>query len=93
MPRNLAGRAYLDDGKPATAAMLLLSNRNLDRDGERAPDSVYYLGEALLQLNKRSEACAAFAELQKLYGAKLRPVLRQRLSASQAKARCLRMAV
>ena len=54
--RNLAGRSYLAEGKPATAAQWFLHNRNTDPAGERVPDSLYYLGEALIQLNKPREA-------------------------------------
>jgi TolA-binding protein len=55
--RNLEGRAYLDDNKPATAARVLLANYQDNPHGERAADSLYYLGQALNRLNRRAEAC------------------------------------
>jgi TolA-binding protein len=48
--RNLAGRAYLDEGKAATAAKLLLGNYQTDPKGERAADSLLFLGEACRSL-------------------------------------------
>jgi TolA-binding protein len=63
---NLAGRAYLDDGKPAAAARILLGNYQENPKGERAADSLYYLGQALMKLGKQAEACEAYEELQEV---------------------------
>jgi TolA-binding protein len=65
--RNLEGRAYLDDNKPATAARVLLANYQNNRDGERAADSLYYLGQALTRLNRNPEACRVYDELASVY--------------------------
>ena len=86
--RNLAGRAYLDAAKPATAAQLFFENYNSDPRGERAPDSLFYLGEALMKLGKRADACKAYNELRKVYGTSLRPLLKEKLPAARAAARC-----
>jgi TolA-binding protein len=53
--RNLAGRAHLDDGKPATAARVFLENYQASPSGERAADSLFFLGEALVKLNRHTE--------------------------------------
>lgn len=85
--RNLAGRAYLDDGKPATAARILLSNyQDLPR-GERAADSLFFLGQALTQLDRRTEACRVYDELVEVYP-NMRDWLRQRLPQARTAARC-----
>lgn len=65
--KNLLGRAYLDDGKPALAAIALYENYQENPSGERAPDSLYYLSTALIELNKKTEACQTLAELQDVY--------------------------
>ena len=85
--RNLAGRAYLDDGKPATAARIFLGNYQDDPRGGRAADSLFYLGEALVRLNRRSEACPVYDELEQTYP-NMRSVLRERLPAARRAARC-----
>ena len=85
--RNLAGRAYLDDNKPATAARIFLSNYQDDPRGERAADSLFYLGEALVRLNRRSEACPVYDELEQTYP-NMRAFLRERLPAARRAARC-----
>jgi TolA-binding protein len=85
--RNLQGRAYLDDGKPATAARILLANYQENPWGERAADSLYYLGEALTRLNRRTEACRVYDELARVFPS-MRDQLRQLLPAARRTARC-----
>lgn len=84
---NLAGRAYLDDGKPATAAKLLLSNYQTNPKGDRAADSLYFLGQALMQLKKAPEACKVYDELADVYPT-MRDWLKQRLPKARADAKC-----
>jgi TolA-binding protein len=84
---NLAGRAYLDDNKPATAARILLANYQNNPQGERAADSLYFLGQALVALNRRPEACRVYDELARVYPT-MRDWLRQRLPEARSTARC-----
>jgi TolA-binding protein len=84
---NLAGRAYLDDNKPATAARLLLANYQGNPRGERAADSLFFLGEALVRLDRKAEACRVYDELQEVYP-NMRDWLRQRLPAARTAAQC-----
>jgi TolA-binding protein len=85
---NLAGRAYLDAGKPATAAKTFLANYQGNPKGERAADSLYFLGQALVALDKPADACKAYDELQDVYGAGMRDWLRQRLPDARRLAKC-----
>ena len=85
--RNLQGRAYLDDDKPATAARILLANYQDNPRGERAADSLYFLGQALARLDRRAEACRVYSELEQVYP-NMRDFLRQRLPQARTDARC-----
>jgi TolA-binding protein len=85
---NLAGRAYLDAGKPATAAKLFLANYQANPKGERAADSLYFLGQALVTLDKPADACKAYAELEDVYGETMRDWLKQRLPTARTQAKC-----
>jgi len=85
---NLAGRAYLDAGKPATAAKAFLANYQGNPKGERAADSLYFLGQALVALDKPADACKAYDELQDVYGATMRDWLKQRLPSARTQAKC-----
>ena len=85
--RNMQGRAYLDDNKPATAARILLANYQNNPRGERAADSLFYLGQALTRLNRRPEACRVYDELAQVYP-DMRDFLRERLPQARRDARC-----
>jgi TolA-binding protein len=85
---NLAGRALLDKGEPRAAAEALLANYRSNPKGERAPDSLYYLGQALMQLNQPAQACKAYTELEVVYGTSLRAELKRLLPPAKADARC-----
>lgn len=86
--RNLLGRAYLDDGKPALASVAFYENYQKRPRGERAPDSLAYLGEALLQLKKPADACKVYAELEQVYGETLSSSLRGMMDKGRARAKC-----
>ena len=86
--RNLIGRALLDKGQPRPAAEALLSNYRTDPKGERAPDSLFYLGQALMALHQPSQACKAYSELEDVYGGSLRPDLKSLVSKGKADASC-----
>ncbi|HYI63595.1 MAG TPA: tetratricopeptide repeat protein [Allosphingosinicella sp.] len=85
--RNLQGRAYLDENKPATAARILLANYQDNPRGERAADSLFYLGQALTRLNRRPEACRVYDELAQVYS-NMRDFIRTRLPEARTAARC-----
>jgi len=85
--RNLLGRAYLDDNKPATAARILLANYNENPTGDRAADSLFYLGDALTRLNRRTEACRVYDELTRVYP-NVRDQIRSQLPQARRAARC-----
>jgi len=85
---NLIGRALLDDGQPRAAAEALLANYRSNPKGARAPDSLYYLGQALVQLNQPGQACKAYAELEDVYGASVRPDLQALVDKAKAAANC-----
>jgi TolA-binding protein len=85
---NLAGRALLDKGQARAAAEALLANYRSDPKGERAPDSLFYLGQALMKLGQSAQACKAYGELQDVYGPTMRGQLQQQLPAARAAAKC-----
>lgn len=85
--RNLEGRAYLDDDKPATAARVFLDNYQDNPRGERAADSLYFLGQSLTRLNRRTEACRVYDELEQVYP-NMRSFIRERLPQARSDARC-----
>ena len=85
---NLAGRAMLDKGQPRAAAERLLTNYRSNPKGERAQDSLFYLGQSLMKLGQAGQACKAYAELEDVYGAELRAPLRKDLVSAKSAAKC-----
>lgn len=85
---NLAGRAMLDKGEPRAAAEALLANYRGNPKGERAADSLFYLGQSLMKLDQPSQACKAYGELEAVYGSNMRADLQKLLPAAKAEAKC-----
>lgn len=85
---NLIGRAMLDKGDARGAATALLANYRSNPGGERAPDSLFYLGQALMKLGQPGQACKAYAEMDAVYGAKIRPDLKKLEADGKAQAQC-----
>lgn len=85
---NLAGRALLDKGQPRAAAEALLANYRTNPKGERAADSLFYLGQSLMKLGQAGQACKAYAELEDVYGVSMRGELKRLLPAAKADAGC-----
>jgi TolA-binding protein len=85
---NLAGRAMLDKGEPRAAAEALLANYRGNPKGERAADSLYYLGQSLMKLDQASQACKAYGELEAVYGSTMRADLKKLLSEAKSQAKC-----
>lgn len=86
--QNLLGRAYLDDKKPALASVALYENYQKRPRGERAPDSLYFLSTALVQLGKKADACRVLAEMQDVYPEVASGRLADRVTSGKAAANC-----
>ena len=86
--QNLLGRAYLDDGKPSLASMAFYDNYKKAPDGERAPESLYYLAQALQKLNKPADACKVYDELSDVYANKLGGTMKANIASGRAAAKC-----
>ena len=85
---NLIGRSLLAKGDARGAAQVLLANYRGNPRGERAPDSLFYLGQALMQLGQPGQACKAYAELESVYKTGIRPDLKKLLPEAEAQAHC-----
>jgi len=85
---NLIGRSLLSKGDARGAAAILLANYRANPGGDRAADSLYYLGQAAMQLGQPSQACKVYAEFDAIYGTKARADLRKQVSDGKAQAQC-----
>jgi TolA-binding protein len=85
---NLIGRSLLSKGNARAAAEAFLANYRGNPGGDRAPDSLVGLGQALMALGQPGQACKAYQELDAVYGAKIRPDLRKQEADAKAQAQC-----
>jgi TolA-binding protein len=87
--QNLLGRAYLDAGAPSLAAVAFYENYKKNPNGERAPDSLYYLAKALVALKKpATEVCKVYTELTQLYGERLNAEMKAGVAQGRAANKC-----
>lgn len=86
--QNLLGRAYYDEGKPALASVAFYDNYRKMPRGERAAESLYWLGMALTRLKKPIDACKVYAEFGDVFGATASADLKARVAAGKMDANC-----
>jgi TolA-binding protein len=86
--RNLLGRAYLDDGKPAEAQKWFLENYKDQQFRDRAPDSVLFLAEATKRQKDTTRACIALAQFADEFTAEASGRLKSQYDATRAGLKC-----
>ena len=86
--RNLLGRAFLDDNMPEEAARWFLRNYQANKNGDRAPDSLLYLGASMIALKDTKRACIALAEFAETYPLIASGRLASDYQANRAKVKC-----
>lgn len=82
------GRTYMEQGAHAQAAKAFLDGYQKYPKGDRAPDSLLWLGNALAALKKPDQACRAYNELQSVYAEKLTPALKSQATKARKDAKC-----
>ena len=86
--RNLLGRDYLDDNNAHEAAGWFLQNYKLEPKGDRAPDSLLYLAEAMRQLGDTSRGCVAIKQFAATFSAEAAGRLKSQYDATSAGLKC-----
>jgi len=86
--RNLLGRAFLDDKMPEDGARWFLKNYQANKTGERAPDSLLYLGASMVAMKDTKRACIAIAEFADTYPLVAAGRLATDYQAIRAKVKC-----
>lgn len=86
--QNLLGRAYLDEGKPALASVAFYENYTKNAKGERASESLYFLGIALTRLKKLPDACKVYSEFIEVYAATSSADLKAKVAKGRTDAKC-----
>jgi tol-pal system protein YbgF len=82
------GRTYFAQDRSAEAAKAFLDGYKNYADGDRAADSLLWLGKSLTALKKPKQACSALDELQSVYGGKMSPSIKSAAIKARADAKC-----
>jgi len=87
--RNLAGRAYLDNGQYNEAIREFFENTKIE-DGDRAPHSYVFMAQALMKRKPPlfDKACQAYEVLQAKYPDKVTGALAEMVAKGKADAKC-----
>lgn len=85
---NLLGRAFLDDNKPAAAAKIFYENYRERPKGDRAAESLAWVGESLIQINRLKDACLAYEELADVFGSSMPASVRDMMTKGRTRAKC-----
>lgn len=86
--RNLLGRAFLDDNLPEDAARWFLRNYQANKNGDRAADSLLFLGASMIAMKDTKRACIALAEFAETYPLIAAGRLANDYQANRAKVTC-----
>lgn len=87
--QNLIGRSYLDDGKPSLASLAFYDNYDKFHEGERTPDSLFFLSIALKKLGKPSASiCQVYDALDNEYASRLTSQMKTDIAAGRATEKC-----
>ena len=86
--RNLLGRAFLDDGKPAEAQKWFLENYKDTQFRDRAADSVLFLAEATKRQKDTTRACIPLAQFVDEFPREAAGRLKSQYDATRAGLKC-----
>lgn len=88
--RNLIGRSFFDERLYNAAAKSFLENYQTDAKGERAAESLSWLGLALQRLTppQTANACKVYGEFDAVYGATASAEVKARVAQGRASAKC-----
>ena len=86
--RNLLGRNYLDDANAREAAGWFLQNYKLEPKGDRAPDSLLLLAEAMRQMGDSKRGCVAIKQFSGTFPAEAAGRLKSQYDATSAGLKC-----
>jgi TolA-binding protein len=86
--RYWLGRTYYAENRYEDSARTHTANYDADPKGERAQESLYWVGQSLVQLKRPEAACQVYDLARKVYDTELKPELKPQFAAARARAGC-----
>lgn len=88
LARYWAGRAQHNQGKFEAAARTHFDNYQANQRGSHAQHSLYWVGQALVRLNRAPEACQVYTLAQRVYADDMLAELRPQFATARRNAGC-----
>jgi len=86
--QNLLGRSYLEEGNVRDAMQSFYDNFHKMPDGDRAPDSLNYLAQTLIKINKPTKACEVYGVLNQVYAENMSAAIKADVARGRTEAQC-----
>ncbi len=86
--RYWLGRTYYNEGKFDPAAREHFDNYKADPKGERAQESLFWVGRSLMRLKRTKEACQVYDLAAQVYATDVKPEMRPQFTAARKTAGC-----
>ncbi|MEO6217399.1 MAG: hypothetical protein ABIO86_15320 [Sphingomonas sp.] len=86
--QNLLGRSYLEEGNVRDAMQSFYDNFHKMPDGDRAPDSLNYLAQTLIKINKPAKACEVYGVLNQVYAENMTAAIKADVARGRTEAKC-----
>ena len=86
--QNLLGRSYLEEGNVRDAMQSFYDNFHKMPDGDRAPDSLNYLAQTLIKINKPAKACEVYGVLNQVYAENMSAAIKADVARGRTEAQC-----
>ena len=86
--RYWLGRSYYAQGQWERSARAHADNYQADVRGERAQESVYWIGQSLVKLGRRQGACDIYDRAFRVYADEMKPALKPQFETARADAGC-----
>ncbi|MEP7004425.1 MAG: hypothetical protein ABI810_00480 [Sphingomonas bacterium] len=86
--QNLLGRSYLEEGNVRDAMQSFYDNFHKMPDGDRAPDSLNYLAQTLIKINKPAKACEVYGVLNQVYAENMTAAIKADVARGRTEAQC-----
>jgi len=86
--RYWLGRTYYNEGKFDPAAREHFDNYKIDPKGERAQESLFWVGRSLMRLKRTKEACQVYDLAVQVYATEMKSEMRPQFAAARKTAGC-----
>lgn len=82
------GRTLIAQGEYERAARVFFDNQQKNPTGDRAQESLYWLGDVLVRMERAPQACKVYDLARQVYGDDMKPALKPQFANARTAAKC-----